>query len=78
MAPEGLSRSAAYALVDWAIRCNVTQPGFYNTDLTAAIKASPAARQMTEAPPHTGNAVIACDREQSTDDDDRRVEWLVA
>jgi NAD(P)-dependent dehydrogenase (short-subunit alcohol dehydrogenase family) len=46
---EGLSRSAAYALADWGIRCNVIQPGFIDTDMTAQMKANPPARQMSEA-----------------------------
>jgi NAD(P)-dependent dehydrogenase (short-subunit alcohol dehydrogenase family) len=34
---EGLSRSAAYVYADWGIRCNVIQPGWIETDLTAAM-----------------------------------------
>ncbi|TYB56129.1 SDR family oxidoreductase [Nonomuraea sp. PA05] len=45
---EGLSRSAAYTLADWGIRCNVIQPGFIETDMTAGMTANPAAREMAE------------------------------
>jgi NAD(P)-dependent dehydrogenase (short-subunit alcohol dehydrogenase family) len=45
---EGLSRSAAYTLADWGIRSNVIQPGFIETDMTAAMTANPAARQMSQ------------------------------
>jgi NAD(P)-dependent dehydrogenase (short-subunit alcohol dehydrogenase family) len=38
---EGLSRSAAYVFADWGIRCNVIQPGWIETDLTAAMSATP-------------------------------------
>jgi NAD(P)-dependent dehydrogenase (short-subunit alcohol dehydrogenase family) len=45
---EGLSRSAAYVYADWGIRCNVIQPGFIETDLTAGMTANPLVRRMTE------------------------------
>jgi len=45
---EGLSRSAAYTLADSGIRCNVIQPGFIETDMTAAIIANPAASEMSQ------------------------------
>jgi NAD(P)-dependent dehydrogenase (short-subunit alcohol dehydrogenase family) len=38
---EGLSRSAAYLLADWGIRCNMIQPGFIETDMTAPMAANP-------------------------------------
>jgi NAD(P)-dependent dehydrogenase (short-subunit alcohol dehydrogenase family) len=34
---EGLSRSAAYVYADWGIRSNVIQPGWIDTDMTAAM-----------------------------------------
>lgn len=34
---EGLSRSAADVYADWGIRCNVIQPGWIETDLTASM-----------------------------------------
>jgi NAD(P)-dependent dehydrogenase (short-subunit alcohol dehydrogenase family) len=45
---EGLSRSAAYVYADWGIRCNVIQPGFIETDMTAQINSNPVVRKMTE------------------------------
>ena len=45
---EGLSRSAAYVYADAGIRCNVVQPGFIETDMTAAMSANPVARKQTE------------------------------
>jgi NAD(P)-dependent dehydrogenase (short-subunit alcohol dehydrogenase family) len=47
-AVEGLSRSAAYVYADWGIRCNVIQPGFIETDMTAAINSNPVMRKMSE------------------------------
>jgi Dehydrogenases with different specificities (related to short-chain alcohol dehydrogenases) len=38
---EGLSRSIAYTLADWGIRCNVIQPGFIETDLTSGMLSNP-------------------------------------
>ena len=35
---EGLSRSAAYIYADWGIRCNVLQPGFIATKMTAPVQ----------------------------------------
>jgi len=43
---QGLSRSAAYIYADWAIRSNVIQPGFIETDLTAPMWSNPIARKM--------------------------------
>jgi NAD(P)-dependent dehydrogenase (short-subunit alcohol dehydrogenase family) len=43
---EGLSRSAAYVYADWGIRCNVIQPGFIETDLTAAMSSNLIAKKM--------------------------------
>ncbi|NLS05005.1 SDR family oxidoreductase [Rhizobium sp. P32RR-XVIII] len=43
---EGLSRSAAYVYADWGIRCNVIQPGFIETDLTAAMSSNPIVKKM--------------------------------
>lgn len=45
---EGLSRSAAYVYADWGIRCNVIQPGFIETDMTAAMTSNPLTRKMSE------------------------------
>ncbi|MFC5835297.1 SDR family NAD(P)-dependent oxidoreductase [Nonomuraea insulae] len=45
---EGLSRSAAYTLADWGIRCNIIQPGFIDTDMTAAMKSNPVTRKVAE------------------------------
>lgn len=44
---EGLSRSAAYILADWGIRCNVIQPGFIETDMTQAMFSNPVVKKMT-------------------------------
>ena len=44
---EGLSRSIAYTLADWGIRCNVIQPGFIETDMTAAMFTNPLVKKMT-------------------------------
>ncbi len=43
---EGLSRSAAYVYADWGIRCNVIQPGWIETDLTAAMSSNPLLKKM--------------------------------
>lgn len=43
---EGLSRSAAYIYADWGIRCNVIQPGWIETDLTAAMSSNPIMKKM--------------------------------
>ncbi len=43
---EGLSRSAAYLYADWGIRCNVIQPGWIETDLTASMNSNPLVKQM--------------------------------
>ncbi|TCU54698.1 NAD(P)-dependent dehydrogenase (short-subunit alcohol dehydrogenase family) [Novosphingobium sp. PhB57] len=43
---EGLSRSAAYIYADWGIRCNVIQPGWIETDLTAGMEANPVAKKL--------------------------------
>jgi NAD(P)-dependent dehydrogenase (short-subunit alcohol dehydrogenase family) len=43
---EGLSRSAAYVYADWGIRCNVIQPGWIETDLTASMSANPLVKKM--------------------------------
>lgn len=45
---EGLSRSIAYTLADWGIRCNVIHPGFIETDLTAQMLNNPIAKKMTQ------------------------------
>ena len=53
---EGLSRSAAYVYSDWGIRCNVIQPGFIETDMTAAMSSNMVMRKLQE---HTmGNTVL--------------------
>lgn len=43
---EGLSRSAAYVYADWGIRCNVIQPGWIETDLTASMSINPLVKKM--------------------------------
>lgn len=43
---EGLSRSAAYVYADWGIRCNVIQPGWIETDLTASMSTNPVMKKM--------------------------------
>jgi NAD(P)-dependent dehydrogenase (short-subunit alcohol dehydrogenase family) len=43
---EGLSRSAAYVYADWGIRCNVIQPGFIETDLTAPMRSNPLVKKL--------------------------------
>jgi NAD(P)-dependent dehydrogenase (short-subunit alcohol dehydrogenase family) len=43
---EGLSRSAAYVYADWGIRCNVIQPGWIETDLTASMSSNPLLKKM--------------------------------
>ena len=43
---EGLSRSAAYVYADWGIRCNVIQPGWIETDLTASMSSNPVLKKM--------------------------------
>ena len=43
---EGLSRSAAYVYADWGIRCNVIQPGWTETDLTASMSSNPVMKKM--------------------------------
>jgi NAD(P)-dependent dehydrogenase (short-subunit alcohol dehydrogenase family) len=43
---EGLSRSAAYVYADWGIRCNVIQPGWIETDLTATMSSNPLVKKM--------------------------------
>ena len=45
---EGLSRSAAYVYADWGIRCNVIQPGFIATKMTAKIKSNPVIKKIAE------------------------------
>jgi NAD(P)-dependent dehydrogenase (short-subunit alcohol dehydrogenase family) len=45
---EGLSRSAAYLFADWGIRCNVIQPGFIATKMTAPVTANPAMKEMLD------------------------------
>jgi NAD(P)-dependent dehydrogenase (short-subunit alcohol dehydrogenase family) len=42
---QGLSRSAAYVYADWGIRSNVIQPGWIETDLTAAMS-NPLVKRM--------------------------------
>jgi NAD(P)-dependent dehydrogenase (short-subunit alcohol dehydrogenase family) len=43
---EGLSRSAAYIYADWKIRCNVIQPGWIETDLTASMSSNPLIKKI--------------------------------
>ena len=43
---EGLSRSAAYVYADWGIRCNVIQPGWIETDLTASMSSNPVLKKV--------------------------------
>lgn len=52
---EGLSRSAAYLYADWGIRCNVIQPGWIETDLTASMTSNPLMKQLTH---HTMNNTV--------------------
>jgi NAD(P)-dependent dehydrogenase (short-subunit alcohol dehydrogenase family) len=52
---EGLSRSAAYIYADWGIRCNVIQPGWIETDLTASMSSNPLMKKMTK---HTMNNTV--------------------
>lgn len=44
---EGLSRSAAYILADWGIRVNMIQPGFIETDMTAAMASNPIGKLVS-------------------------------
>jgi NAD(P)-dependent dehydrogenase (short-subunit alcohol dehydrogenase family) len=46
---EGLSRSAAYVYADWGIRCNVIQPGWIETDLTASMSSNPLMKRMQKS-----------------------------
>lgn len=46
---EGLSRSAAYVYADWGIRCNVIQPGWIETDLTASMSSNPVLKKIQKA-----------------------------
>lgn len=46
---EGLSRSAAYILADWGIRCNVIQPGFIETDMTKGTTANPLVKIVSSS-----------------------------
>jgi NAD(P)-dependent dehydrogenase (short-subunit alcohol dehydrogenase family) len=50
---EGLSRSAAYIYADWGIRCNVIQPGWIETDLTASMSSNPLMKRMTKSAMNT-------------------------
>jgi NAD(P)-dependent dehydrogenase (short-subunit alcohol dehydrogenase family) len=52
---EGLSRSAAYVYADWGIRCNVIQPGWIETDLTATMSKNPVMKRLTK---HTMNNTV--------------------
>ena len=45
---EGLSRSAAYVYADWGIRCNVIQPGFIATKMTAPMRSNPALKEIVD------------------------------
>jgi NAD(P)-dependent dehydrogenase (short-subunit alcohol dehydrogenase family) len=44
---EGLSRSA-YIYADWGIRCNVIQPGFIKTKMTASMQSNPALKAVVD------------------------------
>lgn len=44
---NGLSRSAAYILADWGIRVNMIQPGFIETDMTAAMASNPIGKLVS-------------------------------
>jgi NAD(P)-dependent dehydrogenase (short-subunit alcohol dehydrogenase family) len=46
---EGLSRSIAYNLADWGIRCNVIQPGFIETDMTKEMVSNPLSKKMASS-----------------------------
>ena len=39
-------RSAAYVYADWGIRCNVIQPGWIETDLTASMSLNPVLKKV--------------------------------
>jgi NAD(P)-dependent dehydrogenase (short-subunit alcohol dehydrogenase family) len=52
---EGLSRSAAYVYADWGIRCNVIQPGWIETDLTAQMSSNVAMKEMQK---HVMNTTV--------------------
>ena len=54
--PSRASRSAAYVYADWGIRCNVIQPGFIETDMTAAMSSNVLVKKMAH---HTmSNSVL--------------------
>lgn len=42
------SRSAAYIYADWGIRCNVIQPGFIATKMTARMQSNPAMKSVID------------------------------
>ena len=48
MGVAGLSRSIAYTLADWGIRCNIIQPGFIETDMTQGMLNNPLVKKMTK------------------------------
>jgi len=45
---EGLSRSAAYIYANWGIRCNVIQPGFIATKMTAPTHSNPIMKRIVD------------------------------
>jgi NAD(P)-dependent dehydrogenase (short-subunit alcohol dehydrogenase family) len=62
---EGLSRSAAYVFADWGIRCNVIQPGWIETDLTASMTSNPVMKRMTK---HTMDNTVLLRRSGKADE----------
>jgi NAD(P)-dependent dehydrogenase (short-subunit alcohol dehydrogenase family) len=62
---EGLSRSAAYVYADWGIRCNVIQPGWIETDLTASMSGNPLMKRLTQ---RTMNTTVLLRRSGKADE----------
>jgi NAD(P)-dependent dehydrogenase (short-subunit alcohol dehydrogenase family) len=62
---EGLSRSAAYVFADCGIRCNVIQPGWIETDLTASMTSNPVMKRMTK---HTMDNTVLLRRSGKADE----------
>ena len=62
---EGLSRSAAYVYADWGIRCNVIQPGWIETDLTASMSSNPFMKRFQQ---HAMNTTTLLRRSGNADE----------